>query len=346
MFRVALVLAGIVLGACARSSDERFYTERIVAMGTSVDVTAAAPDPELRAALADDIETLLRAFERDYYAWADGELARVNEALARGDAVRASPEFADLLRVAQRYSAASNGAFEPAVGALVELWGFHDATAAPRAPPDPAAIAAWVARDNGIRDLEITADGTVRRARGAAAKLDLGGIAKGAAVDRIVAKLRAAGIEDALVNAGGQVRVLGSRDGRPWRIGIRAPREEAILGVVELGSGESISTSGDYERYYEHAGQRMHHILDPRTGYPVTHTEAVTVIAADGTLADAASTALFVAGAEKWREIAQALGVTLALRVDASGEIELTAPMRDRLQTGSESNSPIIEIGS
>jgi thiamine biosynthesis lipoprotein len=86
----------------------------------------------------------------------------------------------------------------------------------------------------------------------------------------------------------------------------------------------------------------MHHILDPRTGYPVTHTQAVTVVAADGTLADAASTALFVAGPEKWRDMAQALGVALALRVDASGEIQMTAAMRDRFQSDGDADSPII----
>jgi thiamine biosynthesis lipoprotein len=86
----------------------------------------------------------------------------------------------------------------------------------------------------------------------------------------------------------------------------------------------------------------MHHILDPRTGYPVTHTQAVTVVAADGTLADAASTALFVAGPKEWRHIAQALGVAAALRIDASGEIEMTAAMRDRFQSDGRRDSPII----
>jgi thiamine biosynthesis lipoprotein len=253
-----------------------------------------------------------------------------------------TPALADLLRTAQRYSAQSNGAFDPGVGALVELWGFHNDTAAPSEPPDPAVIAAWVARDDGIRNLEIAPDGTVTRAHGEAFMIDLGGIAKGRALDRVIAELDTAGIEHALVNTGGQVRVLGSRDGRPWRVGIRAPRAEAILGIVELQSGESVSTSGDYERYYDHAGKRMHHILDPRTGYPVTHTQAVTVVAADGTLADAASTALFVAGPEKWRDMAQALGVALALRVDASGEIQMTAAMRDRFQSDGDADSPII----
>jgi thiamine biosynthesis lipoprotein len=340
--RAALVLTGLALGACAPGPGERFHTERIVAMGTLVDVVAEAPNPDLRADLLRDIETLLREFERDYYAWADGELARLNQGLGRGDPVHVTPALADLLRVAQRYCEQSNGTFEPGVGALVELWGFHNGTAAPSEPPEPAAIAEWVERHGGIRNLEITPDGTVTRARGEAFMLDLGGIAKGAALDRIVAKIRDAGIEHALVNTGGQVRVLGSRDGRSWRVGIRAPRDEAVLGIVELRSGESVSTSGDYERYYDHAGTRMHHILDPRTGYPVTHTQAVTVVAADGTLADAASTALFVAGPEEWRDVAQALGVALALRVDASGEIEMTAAMRDRLQSDGDPDSPII----
>jgi thiamine biosynthesis lipoprotein len=342
--RVVLVLTGLALGACAPPEDG-FHTESIVAMGTLVDVVAEVPDPSVRAEVLRDIEALLRAFERDYYAWADGELARLNQGLERGETVRVSPALAYLLLRAQRYSEESNGAFEPGVGALVELWGFHEGTVTPTAPPASAAIVAWVERDSGVHNLEITPDGFVTRTRGDAFMLDLGGIAKGAALDRIIAELRAAHVENALVNAGGQVRVLGSRDEHLWRIGIRAPRADTILGVVELDSGESVSTSGDYERFYDHAGRRMHHILDPRTGYPVTHTQAVTVVAADGTLADAASTALFVAGPDKWREIAQALGVTMVLRVDASGEVEATSAMRDRFQTDKDSDSPIIVLG-
>jgi thiamine biosynthesis lipoprotein len=340
--RAALVLIGLALGACAPEPEERLHTDRIVAMGTLVDIVTEVPDPELRADLVRDIEALLREFERDYYAWADGELARLNQGLGRKDAVHVTPALAELLRVAQRYSEQSNGAFDPGVGTLVELWGFHKGTAAPNGPPDPAAIAAWLERDASILNLDIAPDGTVTRAHGETVMLDLGGIAKGTALDRMIAELRSAGVEHALVNAGGQVRVLGSRDGRPWRVGIRAPRAEAVLGIVELQSGESVSTSGDYERYYDHSGKRMHHILDPRTGYPVTHTQAVTVVAADGTLADAASTALFVAGPKEWRHIAQALGVAAALRIDASGEIEMTAAMRDRFQSDGSRDSPII----
>jgi thiamine biosynthesis lipoprotein len=345
MWRKALAaLTGVVLGACAPGRDETFHTQRLFAMGTWVEIAVELPDAERRAELGAGIEALLRAFERDYYPWADGELARLNRALARGESVRVSAELADLLRASQRYSEESGGAFEPAVGALVELWGFHDATAATNTPPEKAAITAWLDRDVGIRNLTIAADGTVTQARGAPATLDLGGIAKGTAADRIIDLLESAHVANALVNAGGSVRVLGSHAGRPWRVGIQAPRSTGLLGVVALESGEAVDTSGDYERFYEHDGQRMHHILDPRTGYPVMHTQAVTVIAGDDTLADAASTALFVAGPSEWRAMAEALGVTLVLRVDASGAIEMTAPMRDRLQTEYESNSPIIAV--
>jgi thiamine biosynthesis lipoprotein len=337
------ILGAASLAACAPA--ERFHTERLLAMATWVDIVVEAPDPAVRGRLMHDIDDLLHAFERDAYAWSDGELARLNRGLERGETVRVTPTLAELLRAAQRYSEQSDGAFEPAVGSLVELWGFHSDAAAPSAPPDPAAIATWLGRDISIRNLAIDAGGAVTLVRGEPPKLDLGGIGKGAAVDRIIAVLRAAGVDNALVNAGGSVRVLGSREGRRWRIGIQAPRAAGVLGLIELESGEAANTSGDYERFYEHAGQRMHHIIDPRTGYPVAHTQAVTVIATDGTLADAASTALFVAGPEKWRAMAQALGVTAVLRIDASGAVEMTASMRDRLQAESEANSHIIVVG-
>lgn len=342
--RAVALLTGALLAACG--GGETFRAERLLAMGTWVELAIAAPDDATGARLVAEIETFLRGFERDYYAWSpDGELARLNRGLARGESVRVDPALAALLRAAQRYGAASGGAFEPAVGELVELWGFHSTEAAPTRPPDPASIEAWLRRDARIRNLAIDESGSVSLARGEPMKLDLGGIAEGEVVNRIIDILRAAGVENALVNAGGDLRVLGTRDGRPWRIGIQAPRARGVLGIVELASGEAAFTSGDYQRFYEFEGRRLHHIIDPSTGYPVTHTQAITVIAADGVQADVAATALLVAGPERWEAVAQALGVDKALRVDASGRVELTAPMRDRLQAGIDASSDIIVVG-
>lgn len=335
---LALALLGAALAGCG-GGHAPFVSQRLYAMGTWVDVTLEAPHAGAAPALA-DVEHMLRGFERDYYAWTDGELARVNRALAAGRGIDVSAGLAKLLILSRRVSARSGGAFDPAVGGLVELWGFQSPPSPAAAPPSTEAIRAWLAAGASIRELSI--DGTQVSSSNPAVKLDLGGIAKGEAVDRAVALLARRGVRNALVNAGGNLRALGTRGDRPWRIGIKTPRGNGILGVVELADGEAASTSGDYERYFEQGGRRYHHLLDPRTGYPAEGTEAVTVIAGSGAEADAASTALFVAGAAHWRQVAAALGIALALRVDSTGTIEVTEGMARRLASAGDAPDVVV----
>ena len=332
-----IVWLSLLISACV-GVDEDYGTTRLFAMGTWVDITLDSAPDAVQA--LQEIESMLRGYELDYYAWADGELAAANAALAAGSQITVDANLADLLQRAQQLAAASSYSFDPGVGGLVELWGFHSDLAAPKEPPEPAAVAAWLAMQPSIANLVITED----RVSGGTPmlKLDLGGIAKGNAVDKILMILQAHAIERALVNAGGDLRVLGDRRGRPWTIGIQSPRDAGIIGTLELKSGEAAFTSGDYERFYEHEDDRLHHILDPRTGYPADHTQAVTVVAGDGVLADAAATALFVAGPDRWQSVAAALGISLVLRVDASGRIEMTEQMRDRLQISRQNNLDII----
>lgn len=336
--RIAILFLGILAAGCGETRDH-MLEERLLAMGTWVDVTIEA-GPEQGPRTIARIEEFLRRFERDYYPWADGELARVNQAIAESRSIEVSPELARVLLEARRVSELSRGSFDPGIGGLVELWGFNTERPAGRPPPDDLAIRAWLDDRAGIRDLSIEPNGVSSRVR--TVKLDLGGIAKGAAVDRMLELIAAEGISNALVNAGGDLRVAGEREGRPWRIGIQSPREHGLIGVVELRPGESAFSSGDYERYFEHDGKRLHHILDPATGYPVAHTQAITVIAGSGASADAAATALFVAGPDRWRDLAATLGIEMVLRVDVSGEVEMTPLMRERLQANGDSSSDII----
>jgi thiamine biosynthesis lipoprotein len=339
---IGLSLVG--LAACGPSADT-LVDFRLYVMGTSVDMSLPGRAAREHPDLLGSIEAELRQFESDYYPWADGELARLNAALTAGRAFTASVPMAALLVRAREIAMLSDGAFEPGVGPLVELWGFNDGLAAPPEPlPDADTIAATLAAAGSIRALRI--DGRRISAPAGRYLLDLGGIAKGAAVDRVVARLEAAGIDRAIVNAGGDLRVIGEPAERDWRIGIQAPRDEGLLGSVTLGAGEAAFSSGDYERFYEADGRRFHHILDPRTGWPVAHTRAITVIAADGTTADAAATALFVAGPADWQALAATLGVAAALRVDADGRLEMTPAMRDRFQPGSAAPSYIIAAGN
>jgi len=342
-----LALTGLAVASLCgcRPDGDSLVEHRLYAMATTVELTlpatATIEHPELIAA----IEGELHSFERDYYAWGDGELARLNRALTETGKFEPTADMLAVLAAAQHVAQISEGAFDPGVGGLVELYGFNDATRELSTPPSEAAIATTLASAGSILDLDLDLGAHRVTAPARRYLLDLGGIAKGTAVDRIVARLGGLGIEPAIVNAGGDLRVVGERRTRAWRIGIQAPRGDGLLGAIELHAGEAAFSSGDYERFYEADGQRLHHIIDPRTGHPVAHTEAITVIARDGVTADAAATALFVAGPERWLAVAAALGIESALRVDASGQITMTAPMRDRFQASAGVDTAIIVAG-
>ncbi|MFL2546267.1 MAG: FAD:protein FMN transferase [Candidatus Rariloculaceae bacterium] len=313
-------------------------------MATWVDLYIRGIDSASSAAAIAATEDLLRRYERDYYAWTPGELADINAAIRRGEASLVSEAMADLLTEAQRLSERSDGLFEAGLGRLVELWGFHSSTETRQQPPDPDEIEALLGPGSRIASIRI--DNLRVTSQSPGLILDLGGIAKGAAVDAVISELRERRIENALVNAGGDLRVIGYAGGetgeRSWRVGIRHPRKQELLGVLELADGDAAFTSGDYERFYDHDGARAHHILDPRTGYPVAHTQAVTVVATNGTLADVAATTLFVAGPDRWRELARSLDIEAVMRVDASGEVELTEAMRERLTQANGGDSDIM----
>ena len=149
--------------------------------------------------------------------------------------------------------------------------------------------------------------------------------------DTLVSILRDAGIENAIIDIGGDLTVLGHINGRPARIGIRSPRSDDTLAWLDVMDGETVVTSGDYERFFEVGGRRYQHILDPRNGYPVAHTISATVLHQDPVLADAAATALLVAGPGAFEELCAVLGVDEALIVSASGDLRLTQAMEKRL---------------
>jgi thiamine biosynthesis lipoprotein len=173
------------------------------------------------------------------------------------------------------------------------------------------------------------------RSNNKAAQLDLGGYAKGYALDRAAVILRKQGIHNALVNIGGNVLALGQRGKRPWRVGLQHPRKPGALAALELHDGEAIGTSGDYQRYFELDGKRYCHLIDPRSGYPAQGVQAATVLTRGpraGVLSDAVSKPLFIAGVDGWRVAAAQMNLHEAMLVDGQGNIHLTAALQKRLE--------------
>ena len=178
------------------------------------------------------------------------------------------------------------------------------------------------------------------RSRNKAVRLDIGGYAKGYALDRAAEILRRQGIRNALVNIGGNVLALGRRGERPWRIGIQHPRKPGALATLELHDGEALGTSGDYQRYFELDGKRYCHLIDPRSGHPAQGVQAATVLTRGeraGVLSDVLSKPLFIAGVGGWHAAAAQMGATDAMLVDAQGGIHLTAALQKRLEFADKS---------
>lgn len=325
-----ILLALALLAACGRTPLQE---QQAYVFGTRVEVLVVSAEPEQgRQAIA----AVLREFDRlhrAYHAWQTSELTALNDAIAAGKPLSVTPELAALVGEAQALSAQGNYLFDPGIGQLIKLWGFQADEFKAELPP-AAAIKDWLAKKPSIADIVI--DGNRISSRNRQVALDFGGYLKGVALDRAAAILRAQGINNALINIGGNVMALGSKEGKKWRVGIQHPRQPGPMATVALDDGEAIGTSGDYQRFFEVDGQRYAHLLDPRTGYPADQTQAVTVLIPAGpkagTLSDASSKPIFIAGPDGWREMAKQLEIGLVLRVDRSDRIFVTEALRQRLE--------------
>lgn len=329
---VWLGLLAIMLVACGR---EPRLTQESYVFGTRVEVVTWGED-ETQARTA--VAAVLREFDRihrQYHAWQPSELTRLNAALAAGQDAVVSDELGALLTDARQLAAQGDHLFDPGIGELIALWGFQADEFHPRRP-DPAALAAWRQARPSMAQLTLhpQADGMHVSTRNRHVQIDLGGYAKGWALDRARVILQQQGIRNALINIGGNILALGQRGDEPWRVGIQHPRRPEALATLPLHDGEAIGTSGDYQRYFELDGRRYAHLMDPRTGEPASGTQAVTILVPAGeragTLSDALSKPVYLAG-DGWRAMARRNGLEHVLRIDAEGRIFLTRRLHERL---------------
>jgi thiamine biosynthesis lipoprotein len=241
----------------------------------------------------------------------DSELARFN-ALDAGITMNISSEFHQLLRRSAYYAEISGGAFDITFAGAGHLYDYR----AGIAPDDVRLQQTRI----GMHYLRIANDPSVAKVD-QSVRIDLGGIAKGYAIDRAVALLRQAGIEHAYISLGGDSYVMGQRNDRLWQVGIRHPRHEDAVAITLPLTDIAVSTSGDYERFFVRDGEHVHHILNPKTGKPAGELSSVTVLAAAGVDADALSTTLFVLGIEKGMALANQLAGVSAVMIDLHGKV-------------------------
>jgi thiamine biosynthesis lipoprotein len=319
----------LLLAAC---SHPALHHRESYVFGTRVEILIAGVNETQARPAASAVLQEFDRLHRTYHAWHPSELSDLSAALAEGKTLHVSSEMAALLTDAKRFSALGDGLFDPGIGQLINIWGFQS-DEFKAALPDPSLLAEWRENRAGIADLSI--DGQLIGSRSRRVAIDLGGYLKGYALDRAVAILREQGINNALINIGGNIMALGSKNGVPWSVGIQHPRQPGPLATLQLHDGEALGASGDYQRFFELDGKRYCHLLDPVSAEPVMHTQALTVLISlrpgAGTLSDMATKPLFIAGA-RWPELAVKLGVDQVLRVDATGSLFVSPKMRERLE--------------
>jgi thiamine biosynthesis lipoprotein len=318
-----LLLPGILALSFPRNSSADWIGERIDLMGTSVSVELWHDDPETGQQLADQVIDEYRRIDNLMSTYkADSALSAINRSAAR-QAVPIEPEVFALIEQALMLSERSGGAFDISYESVGYLYDFR----ARRRPSAAEIDAGLLAID--YRSIVLDAAAGTIEFDWPGMRINLGGIAKGYAIERGASLLRARGVEHALLNAGGDSRVLGDRRGQAWIIGVRHPRAEGEVITRLPLVDEAVSTSGDYERFFDEDGVRYHHIINPNTGTPTNEMMSVTVIGPDATLTDGLSTTLFVLGMDTGLALIERFSGYEAILVDRSGRLAYSSGLQE-----------------
>jgi thiamine biosynthesis lipoprotein len=315
MNRYCLKLSLCLLLVLPLQAGADWHRQEAAIMGTAITVELWHTDASQGSLLTQTVMNEMQRIDNLMSTYKDdSELSAVNANAAR-QAVPVSSELLVLLVRALEFSETTDGAFDITYASAGKFYDYR----AGKKPDDDQLQAVLPAID--YRHVQINRDAGTVRFSVPGVRVDLGGIAKGYAVDRAVRLLQAAGIEHALVTAGGDTRVIGKRWNRAWNVGIRDPRnKQGVVTMVPL-EDMAISTSGDYERFFIEDGVRYHHIINPGTGTSSSEVRSVSIIGQDATTTDALSTSVFVLGVDAGLQLVDTLHGIEAVIIDNQGQM-------------------------
>jgi len=324
---LAIICSALLLVSCQPKPTE--FHDNVLAFGTIIEVTLIGLEPEQTDRVMEKIRADFKFYHYAFHPFNPGPTGRVNSLLEATGEFTCNPALIPLIQKSRLYNQQSRGLFNPAIGKLIKLWGYHEELSPEGPSPSDERIQLLLDQEPSMQT--ITIRGVRMSNRNTAVKLDFGGIAKGYALDIIMAQLQQMGVHNASINTGGDLKVIGHGSRGAWNIGIQDPRGDGVIASLSA-LDEAVFTSGDYERFYIEAGKRYHHILDPRTGYPAKNSQSVTVVHHNAALADAAATALFIAGPSEWLDIAKNMHIQQAMLIDRNGKIFITQELHQRIK--------------
>lgn len=327
---VFLLIYTCLLLSC--SPKEPLYNTQTYVFGTLVDISIYGETDQHAQAVTTAIINNYNTLHKRLHAWQPSEISLINDAFSKGEAAAISPDVATMINQIKTLSKQSNGAFNPTIGHLINVWGFQsDEFKAHKV--DVQSIQQLILQQPTMSDIVVDTDKIT--SHNTAVKLDLGGYAKGYALDMGAAYLREQNIQHALINIGGNIIALGQHGDQPWRVGIQHPRQPNAIATIALESGWAIGTSGDYQRFFDLDGKRYCHIIDPSTGYPAQGVQSVTVLIppqhSAGVLSDVASKPIFIAKAKSRIGAAKKMGVNHFLIIASESNIQASTNLASKL---------------
>jgi len=339
---ITLVIA-LAFGAYLLSREEPLYHTQSYVFGTLVDITIYNEDADRARSLSNQVLQNFQSLHNRLHAWKPiyegkpSELGQLNSSFEHGHKIKnISPDLIAMLADAKLLSAKSHGLFNPTIGHLIGAWGFQRDEFS-EVTIDDKKIKALVKSNPSMSDIVLESN-TVY-SKNSTVKLDLGGYAKGYALDLAAQYLRKQHVKSALINIGGNIIAIGTHGDKPWRVGIQHPRAPTAIATIDLPDGWAVGTSGDYQRYFMQNGKRYCHIIDPRTGYPAQHTQSVTVLVPPqpanqtqaGVLSDVASKPIFIELPQNRSKAAQELGIENFMVIDDQANVFVSKNMVKKL---------------
>jgi thiamine biosynthesis lipoprotein len=320
--RIIILLSLILITSC-QGSINRIGKPLL---GTVVNITFIG-DTEKAPKTAQEVFAEIERIESLMSPYRPGsDVYRLNRDGGAGP-VTVSAETYDLIRKSADLSAETGGCFDITFASMANLWDYKNKNFVLPSRPAVAALLPLI----GSRNIIFNPDKMSISFARPGMKIGLGAIAKGYAVSRGIDVLRKRGVSDAIVEAGGDLQVIGTKHGKPWITGLRHPRRSVILLTVDLADMDAVATSGDYERFVMRSGVRYHHIIDPRTGYPANTFSSVSVFSKSAVLSDAYATAIFVMGIDGAREFLKRHGEIDVILADQEVNLYISSRLKDRV---------------
>ena len=340
---IVYILISLLMGC----GDNKIHHSKDFIFGTLIDIKVYGESKINAEKVSNEIFNEFHRLHKLLHPWEKSLITDINIAISQEKSIAINnDEVITILRSAQRLEKQTQNLFNPSIGKLIKLWGFHSNDYVQEAIPNQEIIQKLVSSNPSMESIII--ENKVLKSNNKNVQIDSGGYAKGYALDQAKKILASNDVKNALINIGGNILAFGKHGERDWLVGIQNPRKPNAFATISLKSGWAIGTSGDYQRYIMVNNQRYSHLINPKTGYPESKTQSATILMPpsenSGTLSDVFSKPLFISSKIKKADMAKLLNIKYFLIIMDDHSILISEDLNKKINWDDDIDKKIITI--